>query len=154
MRLTERDRRGRDRRGDELAARIGLPLTLLDRLPHELSGGQKARVGLARALATDPRLLILDEPTASLDVSIQALVLDLLVDLQAEFGMSHLFVSYAPLVVRLVCDRIVAVAGGEVVEAGVTADVMDHPRQPYTRRLLDAARPPGLAEQAEALTAQ
>jgi len=155
LRLTGLDRRARDRRVDELADRVGLPRPLLDRLPHQLSGGQKARVGIARALATDPKLLVLDEPTAALDVSIQAVVLNLLVDLQAELGMSYLFVSHDLQVVRLLCDRVVVMAGGEVVEAGVTADVMDRPEHAYTRQLLDAApHPPVLAEADVSVAAQ
>ncbi len=142
LRLTALDRRGRDRRVDELADRVGLPRPLLDRLPHQLSGGQKARVGIARALATEPELLVLDEPTAALDVSIQALVLNLLVDLQADLGMSYLFVSHDLQVVRLLCDRVVVMAGGKVVEEGATAAVMERPRHDYTRQLLAAAPHP------------
>jgi len=155
LRLTDLDRRTRERRVEDLAERVGLPLPLLDRLPHQLSGGQKARVGIARALATNPKLLVLDEPTAAFDVSIQAVVLNLLVDLQADLAMSYLFVSHDLQVVRLLCDRVVVMAGGEVVEEGVTAEVMDRPRHPYTRALLDAApRPPVLAEAEEAMAAR
>ena len=155
LRLSALDRRERDRRVDELADRVGLPRALLDRLPHQLSGGQKARVGIARALATDPKLLVLDEPTAALDVSIQAVVLNLLVDLQAQLGVSYLFVSHDLQVVRLLCDRIVVMAGGEVVEEGVTPEVMDHPQHAYTRQLLEAApHPPVLAEADASVAAQ
>jgi peptide/nickel transport system ATP-binding protein len=155
LRLGDLDRRARDRRVDELADRVGLPRPLLDRLPHQLSGGQKARVGIARALATDPKLLVLDEPTAALDVSIQAVVLNLLVDLQAELGVSYLFVSHDLQVVRLLCDRVVVMAAGQVVEVGATADVMDRPQHAYTRQLLDAApHPPVLAEADAGVAAQ
>jgi peptide/nickel transport system ATP-binding protein len=155
LRLGDLDRRARDRRVDELADRVGLPRPLLDRLPHQLSGGQKARVGIARALATDPKLLVLDEPTAALDVSIQAVVLNLLVDLQAELGVSYLFVSHDLQVVRLLCDRVVVMAAGQVVEVGPTADVMDRPQHAYTRQLLDAApHPPVLAEADAGVAAQ
>lgn len=127
---------------EELATLCGLPLTLLDRFPHQLSGGQKARVGIARAIALDPKFLILDEPTAALDVSIQAVVLNLLADLRARLGMTYLFVSHDLNVVRLLCDHVIVMQGGEIVEQGPAAQVMDTPSHPYTRSLLAAAPKP------------
>jgi peptide/nickel transport system ATP-binding protein len=130
----------------ELADLVGLPQSLLTRFPHQLSGGQKARVGIARAIAVTPKLLILDEPTAALDVSIQAVVLNLLADLRAELGMTYLFVSHDLNVVRLLCDQVIVMKDGAVVEAGPTDTVMDNPTSDYTRALLDAA--PTLPENA------
>jgi peptide/nickel transport system ATP-binding protein len=127
---------------EQLADRVGLPRDLLDRFPHQLSGGQKARVGIARAIALDPRLLILDEPTAALDVSVQAVVLNLLVDLKRDLGMSYLFVSHDLQVVRLLCDRIIVMKGGRIIEEGPTEAVMDAPAQEYTRSLIAAAPHP------------
>ncbi|MBX2854338.1 MAG: ABC transporter ATP-binding protein [Rhodobacteraceae bacterium] len=127
---------------EELAVLVGLPLPLLDRFPHQLSGGQKARVGIARAIALEPKFLILDEPTAALDVSIQAVVLNLLVDLRAKLGMTYLFVSHDLHVLRLLCDHVIVMKDGEVVEQGPSANVMTAPQDPYTQALLDAAPAP------------
>ena len=132
-----------NKRVHELAQMVGLPSELLTRLPHQLSGGQKARVGIARAIATQPDLLVLDEPTAALDVSVQAIVLNLLVDLRVRTGMAYLFVSHDLEVVRLLCDRVIVMRAGEIVEQGPTAQVLAAPAHAYTRELLAAApRPP------------
>ncbi|EEB86255.1 dipeptide ABC transporter ATP-binding protein [Roseobacter sp. GAI101] len=129
-------------RVEELAVLVGLPLPLLDRFPHQLSGGQKARVGVARAVALEPKFLILDEPTAALDVSIQAVVLNLLVDLRAKLGMTYLFVSHDLHVVRLLCDHVIVMKDGEIVEQGHARDVMANPQNEYTKTLLAAAPTP------------
>ncbi|MBO6511652.1 MAG: ABC transporter ATP-binding protein, partial [Roseibium sp.] len=148
-RLSPLMRTQRRARIEELASQVGLPLKLLDRFPHQLSGGQKARVGIARAIALNPELLILDEPTAALDVSIQAVVLNLLVDLRAQLGLSFLFVSHDLHVVRLLCDEVIVMKEGQIVEAGATEHVMTSPAHPHTQTLLSAApQPPILAEPA------
>ena len=131
-----------DARVDEVAAQVGLPATLLSRFPHQLSGGQKARVGIARALAPRPRLLILDEPTAALDVSVQAVVLQLLDRLRRELNLATLFVSHDLNVVRLLTDRVAVMYVGKIVETGDSAAVFDRPAHPYTRALVSAI--PGL----------
>jgi oligopeptide/dipeptide ABC transporter ATP-binding protein len=129
----------------ELAARVealadmtGLPRELLMRFPHQLSGGQKARVGIARAIAVEPELLILDEPTAALDVSVQVVILQLLQKLRRDLGMSYLFVSHDLNVVRLLCDRVLVMYLGKIVEAGPAAELFADPKHPYTRALISA----------------
>jgi peptide/nickel transport system ATP-binding protein len=141
------DIRGRDAlraRCEELALLVGLPLNLLDRFPHQLSGGQKARVGIARAIALHPKLVILDEPTAALDVSVQAVVLNLLQDLKASMGMSYLFVSHDLNVVRLLCDRVIVMRTGRIVEQGTAEQVLGDPQDAYTKELLTAIPHPPL----------
>jgi len=126
------------RRVEALADMTGLPRELLSRFPHQLSGGQKARVGIARAIAVEPELLILDEPTAALDVSVQVVILQLLQQLKRELGMSYLFVSHDLNVVRLLCDRVLVMYLGRIVEEGPAAELFADPKHPYTRALISA----------------
>jgi peptide/nickel transport system ATP-binding protein len=129
----------RHRLMDEVAAsaeRAGLPAELLTRYPHQLSGGQKARIGIARALAVRPKLLVLDEPTAALDVSVQAVILELLDRLRAEEGLSYLFVSHDLNVVRMLCARMIVLQHGRIVEQGDSRSVFRAPQSDYTRELL------------------
>lgn len=123
-------------RVEALAASVALGESLLDRYPHQLSGGQKARVGIARALASKPKLLILDEPTAALDVSVQAAVLKLLDGLRNELGLSYLLITHDVEVVRLMCERVIVMRQGRIVEEGATVDVLAAPKTDYGRTLM------------------
>lgn len=123
-------------RVQQLAERVGLPAEFLPRLAHQLSGGQKARVGIARAIALKPKLLILDEPTSALDVSIQAIVLQLLEQLRRELGMSYLFISHDLNVVKMLSQRVLVMKEGKIVEAGRTEQVLNEPQHPFTQRLI------------------
>lgn len=132
------DRAQARQRVEQCADRVGLPRDLLSRFPHQLSGGQKARVGIARAIITRPKLLVLDEPTAALDVSVQAIVLKLLDRLRKEEGLAFLFVSHDLNVVRMLCERIVVLKTGVVVEQADAKSLFRAPTSDYTRSLLDA----------------
>jgi peptide/nickel transport system ATP-binding protein len=123
---------------EEAADGVGLPRALLDRFPHQLSGGQRARVGIARAISVQPRLLVLDEPTAALDVSVQAVVLQLLEKLRREKGLAYLFVSHDLNVVRMLCDRLIVLRQGRIVEEGESTRVFQSPAAEYTAQLIAA----------------
>lgn len=121
-----------------LLAKVGLPPAIARRYPHELSGGQARRVGVARALALNPRLVIADEPTAGLDVSVQAEVLNLMSDLRRDMGLAYLIITHNLALVRHVADRVIVLYLGRVVEEGPTARVFANPAHPYTRSLIAA----------------
>lgn len=127
---------------DDLSAQVGLPLHLLDRFPHELSGGQCQRVGIARAIAAEPDVVIADEPVSALDVSIQAQILNLLMDIKQRMGLSMIFVSHDLSVVSHIADRVAVMYLGRVVETGPAAQVFAAPGHPYTRMLLGSVPHP------------
>jgi peptide/nickel transport system ATP-binding protein len=135
---TRLSRAEREEQVHAILAAVGLPGAHLDLYPHELSGGQQRRVGLARILTLRPRMVILDEPTSGLDVSVQASVLKLFRSLQATFALTYVFISHDLAVVRSMCARIAVMYLGRIVELGATAAVFEQPRHPYTRSLLAA----------------
>jgi oligopeptide transport system ATP-binding protein len=126
------------KRVDELLVRVGLGPEHYNRYPHEFSGGQRQRIGIARALALQPKLVICDEPVSALDVSIQAQIINLLDDLQDEFGLTYLFVAHDIGVVRHISDRIAVMNHGKIVEEGTADQVCEHPKDDYTKKLLSA----------------
>jgi oligopeptide/dipeptide ABC transporter ATP-binding protein len=134
-----RDRKERDRRIDEMLEAVGLVSSFKQRYPHELSGGQQRRVGLARTLILQPRLIILDEPTSGLDLSVQATVLRLMRDIRDRFGLTYIFISHDLSVVRRMCDRVAIMYLGRIVEIGTSEAVFARPRHPYTHALLETA---------------
>ncbi|MGJ5893711.1 ATP-binding cassette domain-containing protein [Streptomyces niveiscabiei] len=137
-----KDKAERRRRAAELLDRVGLPASALQRRPGEFSGGQRQRIGIARALASGPDLLVCDEATSALDVSVQAQVLDLLRELQAETGITYIVIAHHLGVVREISSEVVVLKAGRVVESGRTADVLASPADPYTRALRRAALEP------------
>ncbi|WP_280490219.1 ABC transporter ATP-binding protein [Nocardia carnea] len=132
----------RDERVVEILERVGLREDQLDKYPREFSGGQLQRIAIARTLTLDPDFIVCDEPVAALDVSIQAQVLNLLLDLQAERGLSYLFISHDLALVRFLAHRVLVMYQGEVVESGTTGELFDNPQHPYTKSLVAAVPDP------------
>jgi len=128
---------------------VGLDKQMLWRFPADLSGGQRQRVAVARALALRPKLLVLDEPTSALDVSVQMQVLNLLVDLQEEFGLTYLVISHDLGVIRYTCDRIAIMYRGRIMETGTNNQIFQNPRHPYTQALLSIMAQPGVSKTSE-----
>ena len=141
----DRTQTERERRTGELLDSVGLGGNEARSLPRELSGGQRQRVAIARALASEPEMLVLDEAVSALDVSIQSQILNLLVDLRAAFGLSYVFISHDLAVIRHVCDDVLVMYRGRVLERGSVSDVLDQAAHPYTQRLLAAAPRPGMS---------
>ncbi|MFM9848311.1 MAG: ABC transporter ATP-binding protein [Hyphomicrobiaceae bacterium] len=135
---TELSTDAREKRVRAIMRAVGLPETHLDLYPHEISGGQQRRVGLARILTLQPTLVILDEPTSGLDVSVQATVLNLFLDLKKEFGLTYMFISHDLSVVRMICDRVAVMYLGKIVEMGAIESIFSAPKHPYTQSLLAA----------------
>jgi ABC-type oligopeptide transport system ATPase subunit len=136
------NRRSRRRSAEQLLEVVGFNPDFINRYPHEFSGGQRQRIGIARALALNPRLIVCDEPVSALDVSIQAQILNLLKDLQKEFGLAYLFIAHDLAVVRAMSDQIAVMNKGKIVEYGLAEDVYTQPKDPYSQALLAAVPVP------------
>ncbi|MFQ3354784.1 MAG: oligopeptide transport system ATP-binding protein [Paracoccaceae bacterium] len=135
---TKLNKRERTERVRQILAAVNLPEAHLDLYPHEISGGQQRRVGLARILTLHPSLVILDEPTSGLDVSVQATILNLFLDLKKEFNLTYVFISHDLSVVRMICDRVAVMYLGKIIEINETEKLFSNPQHPYTQSLLSA----------------
>ena len=145
-------RRDRAQRVGDLLEKVGLPRNAAARFPHEFSGGQRQRIGIARALAVNPQFIVADEPVSALDVSIQAQIINLLQDLRQDLGLSILFIGHDLSVIEFLCDRVIVMYLGKIMETATAADLYARPRHPYTRALLDAAPVPDPRARREPIT--
>lgn len=132
-------RQERDKKVTELLEIVGLDRSYKDRMPSEVSGGERQRIGIARALATNPEFIICDEPVSSLDISVQAQILNLLMDLQKKKNLTYLFITHDLGVISSICDRVIVMQAGRFVEEGTCDEIFRNPRDRYTKMLLDAA---------------
>jgi len=139
LRVGPTDKAGQNARIDELLIQVGLLPEHKGRYPHEFSGGQRQRIGIARALAVEPELIICDEPTSALDVSVRAQVLKLLNDLQAEYGLSYLFITHDLSIIPTIAHNVAVMQSGKIVEQGKVEAVMLAPQHDYTKQLLSSA---------------
>lgn len=137
----------------KVASQVGIRPEYLDRFPHQFSGGQRQRIAIARALSSDPDIIVLDEPTSALDISVQAQILNLLAELQRARNLTYILISHNVSVVRHMADRVAVMYLGQIVELGQAAQVLDQPRHPYTRLLLEAVPRLGVALHAEQVAA-
>jgi len=137
----------------KVAAQVGIRPEYLDRFPHQFSGGQRQRIAIARALSSDPDIIVLDEPTSALDISVQAQILNLLAELQSARNLTYILISHNVSVVRHMANRVAVMYLGQIVELGSAAQVLDQPRHPYTRLLLEAVPRLGVPLQAEQVAA-
>jgi peptide/nickel transport system ATP-binding protein len=148
-----KDEDDRARMALALLEKVGLPRDAFGKYPHEFSGGQRQRIAIARCLSMKPEIIVCDESVSALDVSVQATVLNLLLDLQEEFGLSYVFISHDLAVVKYMADDMLVMSKGEIVERGLAEDIYHNPQHPYTKQLLQAI-PRGLAGRSEAALAK
>jgi peptide/nickel transport system ATP-binding protein/oligopeptide transport system ATP-binding protein len=137
---TERSEVSLRKKVGKLLNTVGLPEDIVDNYPHQFSGGQRQRIAIARALAFEPELIIADEPVSCLDVSTQAQIINLFLDLKDKFGLSYLFISHDLMLINYLCDKILVMKEGRIVEQGLPGDIMNSPKNIYTKKLIDSAR--------------
>ena len=123
----------------KILGEVGLEEEMINRYPHEFSGGQRQRIAIARALVLNPELVVLDEPTSALDMTVQSQIVDLLIDLQMKKNLSYIFISHDLKIIKAICDKIIVMKNGNIIESGTTSKIFNNPEKNYTRNLIDAA---------------